>query len=636
MKKTNSLVDDSFVFNVQPQGGIDTRNEYYLRLGNVFLACVHVYEIPDQFHDFWIKEITSIPGVTATVDYYTNPNIDYKERIKRSVSELESQHRRANTTTERDLIGQDLEPLRELSLALNTSGEVIKQVNLRVYVYGSQLEELNKRVNNVIGRLQSSGYQAAVFLDENVDEYASMFLPMQSQRLLPNARQGLPLSGQVMGLGFAHNQTSLSDPRGSYFGYTPTGGTVYWDMFAVTQQRTYYNTFLSGDLGSGKSTSIKKMLWERAIRGDMVRVFDRSGEFAELVQKFQGTVVNLDGSQGMINMFQVYPTAVDEKTADVDAVASYRAHLGSLAIKYRLFDSDSDARTASTFSTLCDEYYKDHHFLDPGQPDITSLANDEYPVLSDIIEYVESRQKNEPDETMIKYYNVILLSLKRLSSQYGQLFDGHSSLPHLSKVQLVSYQLDTIDQMEEGVQDLAIYNAIMDSYNNCMAIGRREKKAYDHREKTLDDIQHWLIIVDECHTILNTDKAFAADFFVKLMSEDRKMFGSIVLATQRLERMFPSGSNVSDRDMVKAVNSLNQIYSLCQYKVLLKHDVSTIQTKANPGVLRRLFGGIMTEQDFASISSFDKGECYLLTGPSKLHMQFQVTDDELRVFAGGA
>ena len=463
-----------------------------------------------------------------------------------------------------------------------------------------------------------------------------MFLPITAQRQLRSHREGLPLSGQVMGLGFAHNQTSLADPYGSYFGYTPTGGTVYWDMFRVTQQRTYYNTFLSGDLGSGKSTSIKKMLWERAIRGDMVRVFDRSGEFADLVHRFRGTVINLDGSQGMINMFQVYPTAVDEKTADVDVTASYRAHIGNLSIKYRLVDSDADARTASVFGTLCDQYYKSNGYLDKGAAPITSLASEDYPTLSDIVAYIEERRREEPDDQMAKYYNTILLTLRRLATMYGQLFDGHSSLPPLQDVQLVSYQLDTIDQMEEGIQNLAIYNAIMDSYNNCMAVGRREKKAYDHREKSLDDVQHWLIIVDECHTILNTDKAFAADFFVKLMSEDRKMFGAIVLATQRLERMFPNGSNVSDRDMVKAVNSLNQIYSLCQYKVLLKHDISTIQTAKNPGILRRLFGGIMTEQDFATIPNFDKGECYLLTGPSKLHMQFQVTDDELRVFAGGA
>lgn len=196
MKKNKGL-DDSFVYRIQPQGGIDTRNEYYTRLGNVYLACVHVYEIPDTFTDFWLKEITSIAGVTITVDYFTNQNLNYKKRIEGSVTELEVQRSHANTTTERDLIDQELDPLRDLSIALNKQGEVIKQVHIRVYVYASSLEELNTKVNRVIGRLDSSAYQGAVFfgrecgrvpVDVSADDGAAS--APQSPRRAPIERPG--------------------------------------------------------------------------------------------------------------------------------------------------------------------------------------------------------------------------------------------------------------------------------------------------------------------------------------------------------------------------------------------------------------------------------------------------------------
>lgn len=634
--KNNSKIDDGFVYQIQPAGGLDTKSEYFVRLGSVLMACVHVYEIPDTFSDFWLKKLTAVHSATAVVDYYTNLKINYAKQISSSISELEIQRRRAYSTTESDLIDQELLPLRRLSVELNKQGEVIKQVSMRIYLYADSVDCLNHKVNDVISDLATDGYGATVFLDENADEYKSMFLPIVEQSRLPSGRTGLPLSGQVMGLGYAHNQTSLSDPYGSYFGYTPTGGTVYWDMFRVTNTRTYYNTFLSGDLGSGKSTSLKKILWERAIRGDLVRVFDRTGEFATLVRKFNGTVINLDGSDGIINMFQVYPAQYDEKTSDPDVIASYRAHIGGLAIKYRLLDRDADERTANAFSQLCDRYYKQHHYLDPDRPPVTALAANEYPTLSDIVAFIQQASVKDLYPEISRYYESILLSLGQLKSTFGDLFDGYSSFPDLSDLQVVSYQLNTIDAMQDSIQDLQIYNAIIDSYNNCMRLGRAQKKAYDAREKDLIDVQHWLMIIDECHTILNTDKSFVADFFVKLMSEDRKMFGSIVLATQRLERMFPSGANVSDKGMVKAVNALNQLYSLCQYKVLMKHDVSTIKTKEDPGILRSLFGNMMTEQDFASLPDFGKGEAYLLVGTDKLHMNFQVTDDELRTFEGGA
>lgn len=628
-------LDDSLIYQIQPSGGIDTRNEYYVRLGNLYMACVHIHDIPAVFTDFWMKRITGRDGATVTVDYWTNENVDYEKRVAKSITELRERERAAKNQAEADNIATELEPIRRLQVALHQHDDVMKQVSMRVFLYGASLEDLDRKVNRLIRDLDSDGFKAALFPDENVDEYKSMYLPIDAQMKLPSAREGLPLPGQIMGLGFSHNQTSLSDPRGSYFGVTPTGGTVYWDLFHNDQQRTYYNTFLSGDLGSGKSTTLKKILWDRASVGDMIRVFDRSGEFKQLVGIFNGTVINLDGSEGMINMFQVYPTVSDD-SGEIDVIASYRAHLGTLGIKYRLADPDADARTASVFASLCDRYYQEHHYLDKGAEPITALKNNQYPTLTNIIEFIDQARKDEPNNDMQSYYLKILLRLRSLKTMYPTMFDGYSDFPDLDDVQMVSYSLQTLDGMNEEVQDLAIYNALSDSYNDCMKLGRHEKELYDSRQKDLSEVRHWLIIVDECHTILNTKKAFAADFFVKLMSEDRKMFGSIVLATQRLERMFPKGDNVSDANMSQAINALNQIYSLCQYKILMKHDIATIQTKESPGILRRLFGAVLTESDFSAISTFDRGWCYLLTGTDKLQMYFQVPENQIKVFAGGA
>lgn len=120
------------------------------------------------------------------------------------------------------------------------------------------------------------------------------------------------------------------------------------------------------------------------------------------------------------------------------------------------------------------------------------------------------------------------------------------------------------------------------------------------------------------------------------MSEDRKAFGAICLATQRLERMFPSGDNAQDRDTVSAINALRQIYTLCQYKIVLKHDATTIGTEKNPRILRQLLGDILSPSEFLQIPKFDKGEDMFLLGSEKLHMHFQVTKQELAIFKGGA
>ena len=58
-----------------------------------------------------------------------------------------------------------------------------------------------------------------------------MFLPLSEQRKLRNRREGMDIQAEALGLGFSHNQTFLSDETGFYYGFTQTGGVVYWDLF---------------------------------------------------------------------------------------------------------------------------------------------------------------------------------------------------------------------------------------------------------------------------------------------------------------------------------------------------------------------------------------------------------------------
>ena len=77
-------------------------------------------------------------------------------------------------------------------------------------------------------------------------------------------------------------------------------------------------------------------------------------------------------------------------------------------------------------------------------------------------------------------------------------------------------------------------------------------------EKDWWDIIRCLVVVDECHNILNIEKAYAAKWFVTLMSEARKYFTGIALATQRVQRMFPNADNAQDKDTVEAANKLKR------------------------------------------------------------------------------
>ncbi|HBI1967397.1 TPA: type IV secretion system protein VirB4, partial [Enterococcus faecalis] len=121
-------------------------------------------------------------------------------------------------------------------------------------------------------------------------------------------------------------------------------------------------------------------------------------------------------------------------------------------------------------------------------------------------------------------------------------------------------------------------------------------------EEALDLARHFVIAVDECHNWINTTKSYVTRFFMTMMSEARKLFGGIWLATQRLERMFPNMDQVSDKDMAEAANDISQLYGLCQYRFLLKHSQVSLK------IIRELFGDSITERQYELLPNFKSGQ----------------------------
>lgn len=633
-KKTNSR-DLQFIYETQPKGNLNVKNEYVNQQGAVFSACIHIINLPDEFTDFWLTTLTAYDNTMLVVDHFKDRSKDYPKLIKDSIRELNIQYDRSYDQTERDDIAQDVSILRGLSQDLQKRGISVRDLHLRLFVYGPNLNTLEKRVNEVIHSISNSGFQGTVFLDENDDEYRSIFLPGNDQKLLRSNREALPMPTPILGLGYGHNQTSLADPRGAYYGYTRTGGLVYWDLFDISPGRFYYNFFLSGDMGSGKSTMLKKIIQDRLIRGDLVRVFDKSGEFRSMVEYYGGKIVQLDGSNGMINMFQVYPIVTNKDSDDVDVQASYRAKLASLTVNYKLLAHGANDYDAKIFTDLCDQYYKANHYFDREQA-ITDLAPTDYPTITDIMTFIQQKAEKQTDDELRRSYTRIQVNLTPLKTQYGNLFDGPTTIVNVNQTDFVSYDISSLDGYDEDIQNLQLYNAINAVYNDSMRLGRHEKDAYDKHEKTLDDVRHFLIAVDECHNLLNMDKGFVVETFVTLMSEARKFFGGIGLATQRIGRMYPSGSNASNKSTIQAVNNLTQIYGLCQYKFILKHDHTNVGDKDNPGILRKVYSSYLNDADYQEIPYFDKGDGILVTGAENLIMHFQMTEKELSLFRGGA
>ncbi|MCE4051674.1 VirB4 family type IV secretion system protein [Bacillus sp. Au-Bac7] len=622
--------DFDFIKATQPMGGISFKDEYYNRKGDGYEACLHVYKYPNDFHEFWLKDLTSIENTIVTVDTYTDQSINYGEKVGHSAEEMNSRVRNAMKTTEMDNADYELNALRELAIALNKEGEVIKQIHVRIYVYAPTVEKLKESVFEIQKKLDSDGYKSTVFLEENKQQWQSLFLDYEKQRKLPNNRVGYELPAEVMGLGFAHDQTSLKDPTGGYYGYTRTYGPVYLDIFHKTTKRLYYNAFIGGDLGSGKSTLLKKLLKDNVAKGNFIRSFDKASEQDGIVEYFGGVVINLDGSGGRINLLQVFPTVSNGNK--IDQNASFRQHVSKLNTSYRMLNRNCSDKEHQQFDDLIYDFYIELGLWDEkGTKNITDLPIDRYPILSEFHQYTIRRYEEEKDERFKGRIGDISKSIGALVNQYGDMFNGPTTIPNLVDQQIVVYDIGNLSQLKPEIFDIQIFNALTQIWGDMMLIGKREKEAFERGEKHWWDIIRLITILDECHNLLNINKAFAADFFVTFQSEARKFFSGLVLATQRIERMFPNANNVSNEQMVLAANKLSEVFGLTQYKFLFRQD------KTSMPLIRKIFENQLTESEYNLIPNLETGDCVLsISGDQNLVMHVEVTKEELDMFLGGA
>lgn len=615
---------------IQPQGGIKFSIDY-ARTGTGYETCIQIYQFPTYIYSHWLSDICYFEGAITTIDIHTENEEDALQNISKSMKEYRGRSgSEKNDTGVSDAVNaySDLSRLYE---SVKRMSRTLKSVIVRIYFSAKTKAELEKRQAEILNKLDE--YKGSIMLNEQKYEYQAMFLPYKKQQELPNARLGIPILDEAIAAGDPFHFASLSDPNGLYLGSTSCGGSVMFNPFFKSSVRTYYNTLILGNMGSGKSTLLKKLSYHSFLLGDYVRLFDVVGELRYMADVCGWTTINLDGTDGIYNMFQILKVDADEGIC-------WSRHTAKLALIYEILSQEHNPQEIISFNKCVKNMYNRIGIL----PDeikyddkITGYSPEEYPTMSDFISHIELEMeeimRKKPDtkaeEKLLVDEVVRLSNIKRVfvdvRDNYGKMLDGHTSIDNIMDTQGVVFNIKNIALLPAHIANTILYETLSMCWDNCTRNGLIMKQLYEEGKIGIDEVVHFLITFDEAHKIMNTRFPVALQQLTDMQREMRKVFGGLCLATQSISECIPEGSS---EDSVRLIKDL---FSFSNYKFIGKQDESLKQT------LKNAFGSALNDNEYNRIPVLGQGNFILsIQGDRNIEFKVYASDDELNMFRGGA
>lgn len=615
---------------IQPQGGIKFSIDY-ARTGTGYETCIQIYQFPTYIYSHWLSDICYFEGAITTIDIHTENEEDALQNISKSMKEYRGRSgSEKNDTGVSDAVNaySDLSRLYE---SVKRMSRTLKSVIVRIYFSAKTKAELEKRQAEILNKLDE--YKGSIMLNEQKYEYQAMFLPYKKQQELPNARLGIPILDEAIAAGDPFHFASLSDPNGLYLGSTSCGGSVMFNPFFKSSVRTYYNTLILGNMGSGKSTLLKKLSYHSFLLGDYVRLFDVVGELRYMADVCGWTTINLDGTDGIYNMFQILKVDEDEGIC-------WSRHTAKLALIYEILSQEHNPQEIISFNKCVKNMYNRIGIL----PDeikyddkITGYSPEEYPTMSDFISHIELEMeeimRKKPDtkaeEKLLVDEVVRLSNIKRVfvdvRDNYGKMLDGHTSIDNIMDTQGVVFNIKNIASLPAHIVNTILYETLSMCWDNCTRNGLIMKQLYEEGKIGIDEVVHFLITFDEAHKIMNTRFPVALQQLTDMQREMRKVFGGLCLATQSISECIPEGSS---EDSVRLIKDL---FSFSNYKFIGKQDESLKQT------LKNAFGSALNDNEYNRIPVLGQGNFILsIQGDRNIEFKVYASDDELNMFRGGA
>jgi len=560
------------------------KNKLYL--GDRFSKIFTIVHYPSNIDMGWLAKLIENTGAIFSINIEPTDNTELIENLDARVRDATSlskiaknesikQMREAEVKEASDIIGRMInnnEVVSYLTIYICVSAQEEKELNAKCEEVKREVQKLKLKMRPVTNFLLTSGFKAVApffTIQKDLTEYFK-------RNILTSSFTG----------GFLFNTNTFIDNKGFYFGINQNGGIIIFNIWKKDYDRTNSNMVVVGSSGSGKSLSVKHLIYNE-LPNSKILIIDSEDEYTYLGKNLKGKIINCGGTQTgyILNPLQIRVNKDDEDDLNVIAL-----HFQFLHTFFEiLFPSLTDIEFSLLDLVLEDLYTR---FGITQDIDISKLANTDFPKLEDLYYLLEDKNEHEYKDEYIK-----LLSLLRPISigQASTIWNGYTDIT--IDTRLTIFNTKNMQEFQAQYKRAQYYNIM--SY------------AWEILSKNKDERD--ILIADECHILVDPNIPQTLEYLRNISKRARKYNSSIIVITQSIEDFLNEKIKLYGQSLL--ANST--------YKMFFKMDGQDLRDVV------KTFG--LTQKEESLIYNAKKGECLLSAGTRKIYAILKVPQQELNI-----
>ena len=587
-------------------------------MGDARCRVKSVFGYPSEGTPGWLSLFTEQPNCIVSMHCHKT---DVGELLKSIQNTIDQERAKTyeNNAKEVDIDASEntIDRARELASSIRSSNATAVNLTINYMIYADTTEDLEKASQQIDGSLTGNQFMVRN-LDYMQEDGLRSMLPICRNAFADVSGLDMTTTAFAGGLGI-FPAVGLNDPAGTFLGSDDSHNPVFLDLWSRAGGRMNSNVLVLGITGSGKSTTLKDLLFDRMAEGDHVLIFDAEREYLDLTRAMHGNVISGFGENGSrINPLQLrdVPEVFDDpekSSAQREAILSDPYFKGSLSMHMEFLKQwfslyipalaqPENAIEMSCLETALYEMYKSAGITERTDP--RKLRNNQYPIMSDLYNEIATAVATHkigsheiadttPYDHLLAYLQPAVFGADRF------VFNGPTTI-NLDRA------LNTIDVFTLLKAPANVKNA---QFHNLTT--------YAWTFLTRDRSERSIMLVDEAHLFITKDSSITFKFLHEAMRRCRKYNASLWIASQNVADFLGRGG----QDTSELEGMLNNPAT----RIVMNEKSTDIE------YLKKLFN--ISEKEQQLITTAVRGQGLLMAGNNRYGIRIEVNPDTLAIIS---